>query len=188
MKKLKQNIDEVRTTKKDMYGQGMEHEIYASKTNPNVLFKVGHKDVVDEWLDVFQSNPSIFPKVFNWGKMKDRKFYYVEIEKVDTKKFEKDWDELELALEDVGVLDVDRGQTFSDLYMNEGSDSAIFVEIAKKLKEHDARAYDFFIKFLTVIKECEREIMLVMGKDTLVDAHKYNFGYGGDGKIKCIDL
>jgi hypothetical protein len=30
--------------------------------------------------------------------------------------------------------------------------------------------------------------MKIKNKDTFVDAHKYNFGYGKDGKIKCLDL
>jgi hypothetical protein len=42
--------------------------------------------------------------------------------------------------------------------------------------------------FLSVIKKCEKTILKVKGKDTIDDTHKYNFGYGKDGKIKCLDL
>ena len=181
-------IQELGTSPKKMFGSGIEHQIFASKVNPNVIFKVGHKDVVDEWYEVFKSNPEIFPKVFRAGKMQDEDIYYVELEKLDTKKFEKKWDSLELSLEDIGAVDVDSGERFSDLYMNEGSDAAIFVEIGKKLKNHNIESYNFFIELLRVIKNAEREILKVKGKDTIVDAHKYNFGYGGDGKIKCLDL
>jgi hypothetical protein len=181
-------IQELGTKEKEVFGSGIEHEIYASKSNPNVIFKVGHKDTVDEWFEVFKSNPEIFPKVFRAGKMQDEDIYYVELEKLDTKKFENDWDDLELAMEDVGVLDVDTGESFADLYMGNGSNSSIFVEIGKKLAKHNKEAYDFFIEFLTVIKNCEKAILKVKGKDTIVDAHKYNFGYGSDGKIKCLDL
>ena len=159
-----------------------------SKSNPNVVFKVGHKDTVDEWVDVFKSNVDIFPKVFRYGKMKEKDIYYVELEKLNTRKFEEKWDKLELSLEDVGVLDVDSGESFSDLYLMEGSDAKIFVEIGKKLYSHDRDSYNFFIEFLTLIKNCERAIMSVKNKDTFVDAHKYNFGYGSDGKIKCLDI
>lgn len=181
-------IQELGTKVKEIFGSGIEHQIFASKTNPNVIFKVGHKDTVDEWYDVFKSNPEIFPKVFRAGKMHDRDIYYVELEKLDTGKFEDKWDDLELAMEDVGALDVDRGESFADLYMNEGSDAQVFVEVGKKLIKHDKEAYNFFIEFLTVIKNCEKAILSVKGKDTIVDAHKYNFGYGSDGKIKCLDL
>lgn len=188
MNNLKQNIDELGTTEKQMFGSGIEHQIYRSKNNPNVIFKVGHKDTVEEWYEVFKSNPEIFPKVFRAGKMRDKDIYYVELEKLDTKEFEKKWDDLELSLEDIGAIDVDSGERFSDLYLNEGSDAKIFAEIAKKLKSHNTDSYNFFIELLRVIKNSERAILKVKGKDTFVDAHKYNFGYGSDGKIKCIDL
>ena len=181
-------IQELGTKEKEVFGSGIEHEIYASRSNPNVIFKVGHRDTVDEWYEVFKSNPEIFPKVFRAGNMQDEDIYYVELEKLDTSKFENNWDDLELAMEDIGALDVDRGESFADLYMNEGSDASIFVEIGKKLSKYNKDAYNFFINFLTVIKQCERAILSVKGKDTIVDAHKYNFGYGSDGKIKCLDL
>jgi len=192
LSKVNKNVESLspvlKTREKDVFGSGIEHQIYASKSNPNVLFKVGHRDTVDEWLDVFKSNSEIFPKVFRSGKMKDKDIYYVEIEKLNTSKFENDWDDLELALEDIGALDVDRGESFTDLYINEGSDSSKFVEIGKKLSKYNKEAYNFFINFLKTIKNSERAILKVKGKDTLVDAHKYNFGYGSDGKIKCLDL
>jgi hypothetical protein len=185
---INMEIQELGTKEKEVFNRGMEHQIFASKSNPNVLFKVGHKDTVDEWYEVFKSEPEIFPKVFRAGKMQDENIYYVELEKLDTKKFENDWDSLELSLEDIGVLDVDRGESFSDLYITEGSDASIFVDIGKKLLNHNKKDYDFFINFLTVIKKCEKAILKIKNKDTFVDAHKYNFGYGKDGKIKCLDL
>jgi hypothetical protein len=181
-------IHELGTREKEVFNRGMEHQIFASKSNPNVLFKVGHKDTVDEWYEVFKSDSEIFPKVFRAGKMQDEDIYYVELEKFDTKKFEDDWDNLELALEDIGAIDVDRGETFADLYINEGSDASVFVEIGKKLLNHNKESYNFFINFLKTIKSCEKAILRVKGKDTIVDTHKYNFGYGKDGKIKCLDL
>jgi len=27
-----------------------------------------------------------------------------------------------------------------------------------------------------------------VGHETLVDAHRYNFGYGSDGRLKCLDI
>lgn len=185
---INMEIQEIGTKVKEMFGSGIEHQIFPSKSNPNVVFKVGHKDTVDEWYEVFKSYPEFFPKVFRAGKMHDGDFYYVELEKLDTEKFEDKWDDLELAMEDVGALDVDRGESFADLYMNEGSDAQIFIEVGKKLIKHDKDAYNFFIDFLTVIKNCEKAILAVKGRDTIVDTHKYNFGYGSDGKIKCLDL
>jgi hypothetical protein len=181
-------IQELGTQDKNMYGSGLEHAIYASKSNPNVLFKVGHKDSVNEWFELFKKHPNLFPKVFRSGKLQDKDYYYVEIEKLDTGKFEDNWDMLEESLEDIGAVDPDEGESFSDLYLTNGSDAEIFKNIAIKLSKHNKDSYNFFIELLTLIKDCERAQNSFLNKDTIVDAHKYNFGYSSDGKIKCLDV
>ena len=181
-------LDELNIRPKKVFNKGMEHEIYSSLKNPNVLFKVGELDVINEWYEVFKSNSQIFPVVYKIGKVPQNNVYYVAIEKLDTDKFKQKWEELELAMEDVGMLDVDRGESFSDLYMNEGSDAKIFVEVGKKLSKHNKNAYNFFIELLSLIKKCEKTILKVTGKDTVVDVHKYNFGYSQDGNLKCLDI
>ena len=186
---MNMNIQELDIKQKEVMGSGLEHQIFQSKTNPNLIYKVGHKDVVEEWFEVFKSNPEIFPKVFRAGKMKDTDYYYVELEKLDTKSFEKDWDDVfEKSLVKVGSLMFNYESSFTDFYMDKGSDSEIFKEIAKELYSYNKDDYNFFIKLLTVIKETEKTILKVLGKETIVDAHKYNFGYGKDKKIKCLDL
>lgn len=181
-------LDEMHIKPKQVFNRGMEHEIYPSLKNPDILFKVGDLDIIDEWYEVFKSDSEIFPKVYKIGKVPNKNVYYVGLEKLDTNRFQKKWDDLELSMEDIGVLDVDRGETFSDLYMNEGSDAQVFKDIAIKLVNHSRNDYNFFVEFLTVIKKCEKAILKVMGKDTIVDVHKYNFGYSKDGKLKCLDI
>lgn len=181
-------IQELGTTQKEMFGSGLEHAIYASKSNPKVLFKVGHKDIVNEWYELFKSYPALFPRVYRTGKLQDKDYYYVEIEKLDTDKFLDDWDKLEESLEDLGVVDVDRGESFSDLYLNYGIDAEKFKEIGVKLSKYNKRSYDFYVKLLKLIKDSERAQNSFLNKDTLIDAHKYNFGYSHDGRIKCLDV
>ena len=185
---MNMNIQELDIKQKEVFGSGIEHQVFTSDVNPNIIFKVGHKDVVNEWYNVFRSNPTIFPKVFRMGQLKDKNYYYVELEKLDTKKFEKKWDNLTLSLDEIGVINTDYSESFSDLYMNEGSDSEVFKQIAKELKSKKNKSFNFFIELLTLIKECERAILSTTGKDTLIDVHQYNFGYSSDGKLKCLDL
>lgn len=173
---------------KKMFGHGIEHTIFASETNPDILFKIGDLDIINEWYEVFKANPEVFPKVYRIGKIPSEEKYYVVIEKLDADKFEDEWDDLELALEDVGAVDVDRGESFTDIYTLEGTSSKRFVEIGELLKKHDRTSYDFYLKLLNVIKTCEKTQLKVTGKDTLIDAHKYNFGYSKDGKLKCLDI
>jgi hypothetical protein len=181
-------VIEINTTNKKKYGSGLEHNIFLSNKNPNVVFKVGHEDVVNEWFELFMKNPDLFPKVYRYGKLKDEEYYYVEIEKLDTKKFEDDWDKLENSLEEIGSVDVDRSESFSDLYILHGSDAEIFKEIGKELSKHNKDSFNFFINLLTLIKNCERAEKELKNKSTFIDAHKYNFGYSKDGKLKCLDI
>jgi len=181
-------VNELKGKPKEMFNRGMEHTIFASETNPNILFKIGDLDVIEEWYEVFKSNPEAFAKVYRMGKVPSENKYYVVIEKLNSKKFEEDWDKLELALEDVGAVDVDKGENFTTLYIIDGTSSEKFIEIGILLKNHDKSVYNFYIKLLDVIKKCEKSQFEVLGKDSLVDAHKYNFGYSKDGKLKCFDL
>jgi hypothetical protein len=181
-------VNEYKGKDREMFNRGMEHVIFASETNPNILFKIGDLDVIQEWYEVFKSNPEVFPKVYRMGKVPSEEKYYVVIEKLNASKFEKEWDKLELALEDVGAVDPDKGENFTTVYIIDGTSSEKFIEIGVLLKNHNKSAYNFYIKLLDVIKKCEQSQLEVLGKDTLVDAHKYNFGYSKDGKIKCLDL
>lgn len=173
---------------KQPFGQGIEHQIFSSSNKPGVIFKVGEWDVINEWYDVFKSDPNIFPTVYRLGRLPNKQYYYVELEKLDTEKFEDNWDDLELDLEELGILDVDRGESFTDLYTYEGSSASVFTEIGKKLSKHNPELYKFYIELLTVIKKAEKIQNKILKKDTLVDAHKYNFGYSKDGKLKCLDI
>jgi hypothetical protein len=182
-------LEELGTREKKTLGQGIEHRIFSSPNKPNVVFKVGEWDVINEWYEVFKSDPTIFPIVYRLGRVpKFSDVFYVELEKLNTEKFEDEWDDLELALEDIGAVDVDRGESFTDLYTLEGSSSKKFIEIGKLLQKHDKVAYDFFVNLLKVIKKSEKAQNKILKKDTLVDAHKYNFGYSQDGKLKCLDI
>jgi hypothetical protein len=171
----------------------MEHRIYASKNNPNRLFKVGDEGVL-HWVKVFRSNPNIFAEVFRTGKINDsevRGTYYAEIEKLQTDRVIKEWEQIEEKLEEIGVIDSEDGafgRDITDIYTNHGDDQKTISEIAKKLNEYDKDTYNLFIKYFTLFKDCEKAIEKIVGHETLVDAHRYNFGYGSDGRLKCLDI
>jgi len=186
-------LNEVRTQQKGEFNRGMEHRIYASKYNPDRLFKVGDDGVL-HWVEVFRSNPDIFAKVFRTGKINDGKkngTYYAEIEKLQTDRVIKEWEQIEEKLEEIGVIDSEDGafgRDITDIYTNHGHDQKTISEIAKRLNEYDKDTYNLFIKYFKIFKDCERAIEKVVGHETLVDAHRYNFGYGSDGKLKCLDI
>lgn len=186
---VKKFLSEVRTQQKSEFNRGMEHRIYASKNNPNRLFKVGDEGVT-YWVKVFESNPEIFAKVFRRGKL-DKWNYYAEIEKLETDRVLKEWQQIEDKLEEIGVIDSEDGsygRDITDIYTNHGHDQKAISEIAKKLNEYDKDTYNLFIKYFKLFKDCENAIEKLVGHETLVDAHRYNFGYSSDGKLKCLDI
>ena len=193
---IKNILKEVRTKEKSKYGQGMEHIIYPSKNHPNRLFKIGEREIVEQWVKIFRSNPNLFPKIYRAGKISDSRDkringYYVEIEKLDTDRAIKEWEELENKLEEAGIIDFEDGEfgrDITDIYINYEDDQKTITNIATKLKQYDIKSYDLFIKWFKLFKECQKSIEKVVGHETLVDAHKYNFGYGEDGNLKCLDI
>ena len=80
------------------------------------------------------------------------------------------------------------GRDITDIYMGHGPNPKAISEIAKRLKEYDIDAYKLFIKYFNLFNECERAIVKIVGRETVLDAHRYNFGYSPDGKLKCLDI
>ncbi len=193
---IKGELKEVRTTKKVEYGKGMEHRIYPSSKYPDRLLKIGEKDIVEQWVKIFQSNPKIFPKIYRVGKISNYQYsdsdvFFVEIEKLDTNKALKEWDQLEDKLEESGIIDFEDGafgRDITDIYTNYEGDQKTITHIATELKKYNVEGYNLFIKWFKLFKECQKAIEIVVGHETLVDAHKYNFGYGKDGNLKCLDI
>ena len=113
-KLVKEELKEIRKIEKKRYGQGIEHVIYPSKKHPDRLYKIGDEETVKHWVKIFQSDPKIFPKIFKVGKFSDPRDkkkigYYVEIEKLNTDKAIKEWDQLEDKLEESGITDFEDG-------------------------------------------------------------------------------
>jgi hypothetical protein len=133
----------------------------------------------------FKSNPKIFPKVYREGRLKDGR-YYAEIEKLDTKKVEKEWYELEMALEVVGEVDTDVfestiDQVFIDIIFGRKDANQIY----KKLST-DKQAQQLFKKWIEFLAKTAKYLM-DSGYGGL-DLHRYNFGYDPKGNIKAIDI
>jgi hypothetical protein len=190
---IKKTIDELSTSNKETFKRGVEHIIYPSKKHSNRLFKVGLFKSVDTWVKIFKSNPNIFPKIYRVGKINHPNVntHYVEIEKLDTDKAESEWDELEEKLELCSIIDSIDGKYGSDLsqlYFNYIDNKKVIIEISSKLKECDKDGYELFIKWIELFKQCQKHKENITGHKSRIDAHKYNFGYGLDGKLKCLDI
>ena len=66
---IKHEVDELDTKDKDLVGKGAFHNVYISKKNPNVVYKIGFDEDVNGWVDIFKSRPDLFPKVYKMGHL-----------------------------------------------------------------------------------------------------------------------
>ena len=165
--------------------KGTEHEIYSLPNDPNVLVKVGKKEIVDKWVMVFKSNPKIFPKVIDSGVLEDGRGYGI-IEKLDTKRVVDEWYQMEMALELVGVVDTDVfedtiDQVFIDIIFGKRDGNKIYYSLSSDPSSQ--ALYKKWINFL--IKAAD---YLMSNSYGGLDLHRYNFGYDKRGTIKALDI
>jgi hypothetical protein len=175
MIKLTDILQELSTTKKDILGQGFEHNVYPSK-DPNKVIKVGETKYVKKWVEEFKSRPDLFPIIYKTGLDKDDpSIMYVVMERLDTEQFEVDFDVLDSILED-GILDIIKRAERNEDYFN---------KIVDQVKQQDEEIADFFIKLYNNVVETKQ---FRSGLFSVYDFHKGQFGYDKKGNIKCLDL
>lgn len=203
-------MDEARSRKE--MGSGVDHLIYPSTTDPNIVYKLGSKTAINYWFKDFNQNPDIFPKVYKRGstkiKLKDNRNIltkngyvnlkagtivpvdYVELEKLDTKRVEKEWDMLDQMFEEIMEIDDYGFLDFLILHMTNtpqaranGYDNDKMIErMEGEIKTHYQNLYPIFMRYV----ELTDKIKAV--KPGVPDLHRYNFGYDKNGNLKCLDF
>lgn len=182
---LREQLDELATKMKPIFGGGVEHEIYASDKFPNMLFKVGDPDVVSKWVRVFQSKPELYPKIYRTGNLRDGRGY-AGIEKLNTQRVVNEWHEMELALEEVGYVDTDVfDDTINQFFIGVVTGKISEAGVYKRL-EHNKKVQILVKKWITFFKLVFRHV-LKFGYNGF-DIHRYNFAYDSGGNIKAIDI
>ena len=207
---IKHEVAELDTKDKDLVGKGAFHNVYISKKNPNVVYKIGFDEDVSGWVDIFKSRPDLFPKVYKMGHLNIKlkksattfswrsgdfkpitynpgdtvKVKYVELEKLNTHKAQNDWLKLDYAITDL----TEEGWEFQDYvihlilnYTKEGGDYGMIDAIDENIKVSHPEMVDVLNKFVTLI----RKICEVKKRP---DLHIDNFGYDNKGNLKCLDI
>ena len=207
---IQHDVEEIATKEKELVGKGAFHNVYISKKNPNVVYKIGFDEDVNGWVDIFKGHPDLFPKVYKMGhiniKLKKSattlswrngefkpityspgdtvNVKYVELEKLDTFKAQNDWLKLDYAITDL----TEEGWEFQDYvihlilnYTKEGGDYDMIDAIDENIKVSHPEMVDVLNKFVTLI----RKICEVKKRP---DLHIDNFGYDKDGNLKCLDI
>jgi len=194
--KLLDIISELKTKEKPIMGSGADHMVYAHGSGDKVI-KVGLPEEVHKWLDIFKSNPDIFPIIYKTGiTTADRSEFlddpmadkpgteriYVEMEKLDTAAFKHDWRILESMSQKA------LGKTLQDVVHKWNPESRMLTtnetevqELGKFLDHKYPSLYDVFMKIMSVIFKV-RQIK------QNADVHLDQFGYDDDHNVKCLDI
>jgi hypothetical protein len=202
---IKHEVSELDTKDKDLVGKGAFHNVYISKKNPNVVYKIGFDEDVSGWVDIFKSRPDLFPKVYKMGylniKLKKSattfswrsgdfkpitynpgdtvKVKYVEVEKLDTDKAKSHWNSLANV---VSVMADKSLQTYlTSLGMDEEMEEE-FKSLGEKIKETgNTFIYEILVDFYNLVHS-------VYELKPVADVHVGNYGYDNKGNLKCLDI
>jgi hypothetical protein len=189
--KIKEGLDEIKTREKGVWKSGMSHRIYQTSKNPNVLYKVGREVEVMEWSKLFKKFPKLFPKVYKVGRINssdnvDDGWMYVEIEKLDTQRVEREWNLLEETLENMAVISDESLGSLEYYFQDAITDSDYEKEISKKVKQLAPNVYPIYVKWITFLKRLIHISEMTINREP--DIHRYNFAYSADNTLKCIDI
>lgn len=185
-------VDELSLKGKDFFGGGIEHVLFTSKKNPNILYKIGPEETINKWTKIFMSNPKLFPKVFKVSKLNNPKYpaeyYYATIEKLNTERVEHEWHQMDIGFAGIPFepdedewADPDPSEVFIECLSFKG----MFEKQYLKLK-NNPKAQELFKKWMIFISKVT-EYVEANGLNGL-DIHRGNFAYDSKGNMKCIDI
>lgn len=188
---LRESLDEMKTKPKQPYDSGSYHNIYWTQKNPNVLYKVGSKGMVSEWVKVFQEYPQFFPKVYKVGRLpKNSDYFYVEIEKLDANRAVNEWQKLYVNFLDLGIFNppLKKRNVYSmERYFGYiHKDAEYEKQISLLIKQKKPEIYDMYRRWADLILQIEVITQFELNK--YADVHGRNFAYDTHGELKCIDI
>lgn len=200
-----QDLAEATPVEKPEIGAGVDHHIYPSKHNPNIVYKLGTKEVVDWWYNDFKNNPDIFAHVYGRGstKMKLKKdknvftpegwvtkkagtiipIDYVKIEKLDAERAKNDWQEIDQAVMELSENDsyIFLDYVIDHLIRKNQPKSKYMEHVEDGIKRFFPELVGKFEMFMNLIDKLEEV-------KHMPDVHLNNFGYDKNGVLKCLDF
>ncbi len=174
---------------KPVMGLGREHKVFESVLYPNKIIKVeSTPGTVNKWYDIFKNRPDIFPEIFKTIKVSGKegeKLIGVVLERLDTSKFTKLWDEIESEMYPL----------FKNLPTSEREVSLEgIVKYIKspKVKKHWEELLIFTKKQNPGLSKSVDEFSKMVNELYKItpnpDIRKFNFGYTDKGILKCLDI
>lgn len=172
-------LNEVVSKGKNEVGSGLFHRVFPSEKYPDKVFKVGPLKVVDNWVDIFKSNPDIFPKIhFVKGyRFHDVPYKYVLMERLNVRRFETFWDVIDKVSVKVSKRPIQ--YILNGILFKEPNSK---INLIKEYLDENVPEYSYDFIYLTELFDKVFDI------NKKADLHKYQFGYDKSGKIKCLDI
>lgn len=187
--KLREGLKDMNMSPTIYQPGGKEHKIYQSKSNPNVLYKVGSKENVIRWVNIFKKYPKLFPTVFRVGRMKnDPTECYAEVEKLDTQKVLQEWWNMDEILEKTPIYKEFGVEVIDELFRTVLWDEGVDNQVVTKIKQYAPKIYSLFIKWVNFLHGLESVVTEAKDNGVGADIHRGNFAYDKSGNIKCIDI
>jgi len=169
--------------KKGLLGRGAMHKVYPSEINPDMVYKIGEKEIVDMWYDIFRRYPNIFPRVYKRGVTRVKEFgkemevSYVMLERLDTERSKREWGDINRY-----IVENNLAISFGGLMVDYKNSIEDIVKIYEYMEENGE---DW-------LSEVYKRFVVLIGKVVDVygdaDIHDDQFGYDSRGRLKCLDL
>jgi hypothetical protein len=181
---IRREFFELSTKEKEPLGFGAWHKVYNANYKPDVVYKVGYEDVVDNWYELFKEHPDIFPKVYKKGTVivpiKDKsgnvvdkiRKSYVELEKLDTSRLEKEWKQIDKYCTE---------KPFQYYITRIEDNDEFFEELSEKISKVNTPLYEALARIYNLVYK-------IFEIKPAADIHMGQFGYDKQGNLKCLDL
>lgn len=184
-------MKELNIRQKKLLGHGVEHDVYPSKNNPEIVYKVGFEASINRLVKASKAYPKFFPIVYKVGKLKNKENrYFVAVEKLNTKRVETEWQELEETFAQLGYIDKSMVNSIDQLFVEivlYGDEEFDNNELFNRLKEVNKKQYKLFVKWVNFLHQVNNIIGPFKNHFPL-DIHSGNFGYDQQGNMKCLDI
>jgi len=187
---IRESLDEIAPVHKKPFGKGAFHKVYSSLKFPDKLFKIGEKNVVEQWVAIFKKYPKYFPKVYRvFPYSKAPNYFVVEIEKLNTKQAELDYE-----LIDEFLFEYSDKLSCSNEFLGVTNffESRCFGLVEDQLNEtNNSELIPLFNKWATFLREAYPIIegeLDTENSNRYLDLHSGNVAYDKRGNIKFIDI
>ena len=165
-------------------GSGTEHDVYQDVDHEDMVLKCKKGRAIGnviDWVELFKKYPKYFPRVYNGDKE------CVQVAKLDTKKAQKDYEQIEKALEDDihRFVGTEEGWTLTMLLVNLADNPKMIKQVLETIRDKKPEYADTFKKFFNLVVNVDN---IMASSKVKPDVNKFSFGYDRDGSLKMVDV